>query len=430
MGISISSLQSVQDLNIQNRDNEIKIVEKLEAEKVTAEDESLELTASILLCNQKISNTENKVQTIFAKAELKASVAENQISDLVEQKVKRAFNKAQDGEENFETLISNEFSGLIVSNYFSEATFTLSETDIYLSEISGMLSFIGELGIKITDCKGKLSSITSQIATSLGSITTYNKAIDDTQLSINSLREQERAAQIVAGASFDPYETQIDNENYIFIKDINQNLIADDKTEILGISDTLDNRFAEMRSLDSNEDNKVSKDELVSADVKLMKVNSSGQLTYKSLDMNKFEEIDLDSFEEINAGDYAGAFDVKLADKTTADATVSFKDDNYFDKLFSGSGEDFDSNKICEQTLKRINELSVEKIGISQDIFKSQVDKNNDVTIAKEVSNSDIEIKDEKVLSKAEPEEKELDSVQAESDSSIGASPMLIKQSA
>lgn len=136
----------------------------------------------------------------------------------------------------------------------------------------------------------------------------------------------------------DPYEVNIGNEKFMFVRDKNKNGSFDGKQEIMGINDTKDNQFAEMKSIDKDKDGTVSKKEMEESGVKLLKVGDDGKLTNKEYSLNNVDGLNLKSFKE--TGNTAktgtmGTFDLKLADGTTAKGKETFEDENYFKNLLA-----------------------------------------------------------------------------------------------
>ncbi|MEI8389110.1 MAG: hypothetical protein WCG23_04400 [bacterium] len=136
---------------------------------------------------------------------------------------------------------------------------------------------------------------------------------------------------------WDPYEVNIDGKNYIFTRDTNGNNKVDGKQEILGINDTKDNLFADMKSLDTNKDGKVSTDELTAAGVSLNEV-LDGKISNRKYDLNKISGVDLRSFSAIdntNSTGIFGTFTLNLKNGSTARGKETFEDQDYFNKLFA-----------------------------------------------------------------------------------------------
>jgi len=135
----------------------------------------------------------------------------------------------------------------------------------------------------------------------------------------------------------DPYEVKIDGKTYMFIKDSNENGVADNKSEILGINDTKENKFSDMKKLDENNDGKVDAKELAKAHISLNEV-INGKATSNTYNIENINNIDLGSFEEVeNAKDIGvfGKFKVELANNTTAEGIETFENEEFFNKLFS-----------------------------------------------------------------------------------------------
>ena len=135
----------------------------------------------------------------------------------------------------------------------------------------------------------------------------------------------------------DPYEVNIDGKNYIFTRDTNGNNKVDGKQEILGINDTKDNLFADMKSLDTNKDGKVSTDELAAAGVSLNEV-LDGKISNRKYDLSKISGVDLQSFSAIdntNSTGTFGTFTLGLKNGSTAQGKETFEDQDYFNKLFA-----------------------------------------------------------------------------------------------
>ena len=151
------------------------------------------------------------------------------------------------------------------------------------------------------------------------------------------LAQQKAAAAQAAAASADPYEVNIDGKNYIFTRDTNGNNKVDGKQEILGINDTKDNLFADMKSLDTNKDGKVSTDELAAAGVSLNEV-LDGKISNRKYDLNKINGVDLSSLTAIdntNSTGTFGTFTLGLKNGSTARGKETFEDQDYFNKLLA-----------------------------------------------------------------------------------------------
>ena len=78
--------------------------------------------------------------------------------------------------------------------------------------------------------------------------------------------------------SVDPYFIEVDGNRYMFIKDNHDKVF--NTSDILGINDTKENVFASLRPLDKNRDNRLSGDELISAGVRIVRLNQDGKLIY------------------------------------------------------------------------------------------------------------------------------------------------------
>ena len=149
------------------------------------------------------------------------------------------------------------------------------------------------------------------------------------------LAAQQAAQQ--AAASADPYEVNIDGKNYIFTRDTNGNNKVDGQQEILGINDTKENLFADMKSLDTNKDGKVSSDELRAAGVSLNEV-LNGKISGRKYDLNNISGVDLSSFSAIdntNSTGTFGTFTLNLKNGNKAQGKETFEDQDYFSKLFA-----------------------------------------------------------------------------------------------
>ena len=135
----------------------------------------------------------------------------------------------------------------------------------------------------------------------------------------------------------DPYEVDIDGKKYMFVSDKNDNKKADDQNEILGINDTKDNLFAGMKSLDLNQDGKVTAEEMATSKVLLNEV-VNGQLTNNLYDLSNIDGLDLSTFNAVdnkNATGTFGTFDLALKNGRTAKGTETFEDQKYFERLLA-----------------------------------------------------------------------------------------------
>jgi len=133
----------------------------------------------------------------------------------------------------------------------------------------------------------------------------------------------------------DPYEVKIGDDDYVFVQDKNKDGKFNGKNEILGYTDTRDNLFNEMKSLDMNGDGYISSDELQKQGVKLMKMKD-GQLTTDEYSLDKVKGIDLKLFQKTaSSGEVAGEFKVDLSDNTSAQGKETFKLSSILDALVS-----------------------------------------------------------------------------------------------
>ncbi len=78
--------------------------------------------------------------------------------------------------------------------------------------------------------------------------------------------------------SVDPYFIEVDGNRYMFIKDNHDKVF--NASDILGINDTKENVFASLKQLDKNRDNRLSGNELISAGVRIVRLNQDGKLIY------------------------------------------------------------------------------------------------------------------------------------------------------
>ncbi|MGN0006001.1 MAG: hypothetical protein ACI37Z_08555 [Candidatus Gastranaerophilaceae bacterium] len=147
--------------------------------------------------------------------------------------------------------------------------------------------------------------------------------------------------------SVDPYFIEVDGNKYIFIKDNHDNVL--DSNDILGINDTKENVFASLRPLDKNGDNRLSGDELASAGIRIVRLNSNGKLIYndKSKDFKNSDVVFIymsglrKSYQnDKNIGEF-GLFDVvvKRPDNTKKIVTgiVTFENEKQIKKYLPNS---------------------------------------------------------------------------------------------
>lgn len=133
----------------------------------------------------------------------------------------------------------------------------------------------------------------------------------------------------------DPYILNINGTQYVLGRDTNQNSTIDDLSEILGINDTLDNPFASLISLDSNNDKTISQEELLKAGIILNAVSKDGTLTKSSYDTSLLRSIDLNSLTATdNNSGIVGTFNALLTNGNKIDGVQTFDDQSYFNKLF------------------------------------------------------------------------------------------------
>jgi len=78
--------------------------------------------------------------------------------------------------------------------------------------------------------------------------------------------------------SFDPYMLEIDGVKYMLVRDNNDGVF--DYNDILGYNDSKTNLFASLKPLDTNNDNKLTANELAVANVRLVKIDANGKLLY------------------------------------------------------------------------------------------------------------------------------------------------------
>jgi len=135
----------------------------------------------------------------------------------------------------------------------------------------------------------------------------------------------------------DPYEVKIGDDDYVFVQDKNKDGKFNGKVEILGYTDSRNNLFNEMKSLDMNGDSYISSDELQKQGVKLMKMKD-GKLTTNEYSLNKVKGIDLKLFQTVNTfsgSETAGKFMLDLNDNTYAEGKETFKLSTILDNLVS-----------------------------------------------------------------------------------------------
>lgn len=133
----------------------------------------------------------------------------------------------------------------------------------------------------------------------------------------------------------DPYILNINGTQYILGQDINQNGTIDDVAEILGINDTLDNPFASLISLDTNNDKNISQEELLKAGIILNAVSKDGSLSKSTYDTKLLRGIDLNTLTPTNnTSGTVGTFSALLMNGATVNGVQTFDDQSYFNKLF------------------------------------------------------------------------------------------------
>lgn len=132
----------------------------------------------------------------------------------------------------------------------------------------------------------------------------------------------------------DPYEIVINGTKYIMGKDANSNGTIDNVSEILGITDSIENPFESLLLLDSDKDGEVSKDELLRNGIVLKAVNDSGKLTNTSFDLSLINGIDLKTLNAVKNGTSIGTFEMTFLNGRTAQGSQTFENQSYFNNLF------------------------------------------------------------------------------------------------
>lgn len=80
-------------------------------------------------------------------------------------------------------------------------------------------------------------------------------------------------------SSFDPYMIDIDGTRYMLIKDNHDGVF--NKDDILGYKDTISNIFSSLKPLDTNNDNRLTGEELTAGGIRLVKLSPGGKLMYE-----------------------------------------------------------------------------------------------------------------------------------------------------
>ncbi len=136
------------------------------------------------------------------------------------------------------------------------------------------------------------------------------------------------------GCLVDPYEIVINGTTYVFGKDDNSNGNIDDVSEILGITDTMENPFQSLLQLDINKDGQISKEELISNGVVLKAVDDSGKFTNNNFDLSMINNIDLKKLKPLKDGNSVGTFEMTFLNGKTIKGSQTFEDQAYFNHLF------------------------------------------------------------------------------------------------
>lgn len=135
----------------------------------------------------------------------------------------------------------------------------------------------------------------------------------------------------------DPYIFKYQGSNYIFIIDNGKKLLRD---SILGISDTRENLFVSLNSLDKNNDDKITPDELRRAKIRLMRISDKGKLIInqkKDFAINRINYIDLSEIKSItNSADSGinGHYYIYLKNNKKIVGLVISADDDIINNLF------------------------------------------------------------------------------------------------
>ncbi len=136
------------------------------------------------------------------------------------------------------------------------------------------------------------------------------------------------------GCLVDPYEIVINGTKYIMGQDANSNGSIDNLSEILGITDSMENPFQSLLQLDANKDGLVSKDEFARNGIVLKAVDASGKLTNNSFDISMINNIDLKKINPLQDGNSVGTFEMTFLNGRTAQGSQTFENQAYFNTLF------------------------------------------------------------------------------------------------
>lgn len=136
------------------------------------------------------------------------------------------------------------------------------------------------------------------------------------------------------GSLVDPYEIVINGTKYILGKDDNSNGNIDNVSEILGITDTMENPFQSLLQLDLNKDGLVSKEELINNGIVLKAVDDSGKFTNNNFDLSMINNIDLKKLNPLKNGNSVGTFEMTFLNGRTLQGSQTFEDQAYFNTLF------------------------------------------------------------------------------------------------
>ena len=132
---------------------------------------------------------------------------------------------------------------------------------------------------------------------------------------------------------------KINGEEYIFVRDTNNDGKFAGPEELLGFSDSKNALFSEMGSLDKNGDGYVTSQEMANGNVKLLKIKS-GALTNIEYPLDNIKGVKLSEFKETAAAktegtkEIAGTFNVDLIDDTKAEGVSTFDIWSELEKMF------------------------------------------------------------------------------------------------
>lgn len=152
------------------------------------------------------------------------------------------------------------------------------------------------------------------------------------------------SAVVIPALLFDPYVVQIDNNNYVLVKDrADKNWSEKD---LLGIDDPKENRFESLIKLNSDNDySKVTSNELKKAGIRFVRMDSKGALLVnernKDYDLNKIDYIDIINLKRTANSESTGIFGhftvyLKTANlkKKTVVGYVTYETDKKLELLF------------------------------------------------------------------------------------------------